>query len=131
MGSKQLTPGLFESPFGRTGAFKLVNWQYHVWQSVIIKRGIWCNAQGERLGRGDLDLVDLENVAEALPADELFVVLDQLAEYDPRSFADKALCIIAKGTIYVVGGEKDIIRHDPCFEVITREKAKEMILAAQ
>jgi hypothetical protein len=65
----------------------------------IINNAGWYNLRGEKLGNGDLNLTDMENIAKTISLEEAFVVL---AEMDAMWNMPSTLDHTAPGTDYVM-----------------------------
>jgi hypothetical protein len=90
---------LTKSMFGdlKCKAFGLSNNQMR-WNSIIKNAG-WYNGAGERIGAGDLNLTDMENIAKSLDPTDVFIVLAEIdAMWDMPSTFDHS----APGKDYVL-----------------------------
>lgn len=64
---------------GPSHRFGLVCGQISVWR--LIKNAGWYNAQGEKLGWGDLSCLNTVRIARELQSNEMFVILDEQDSY--------------------------------------------------
>ena len=74
----ELVKGMFGTEFGRKqkNDFGLQTGQMRAINKMTHNSG-WYNAQGERLGWGDLSITDMANIRSLLEPDQSFVVLSE------------------------------------------------------
>jgi hypothetical protein len=94
----------------------------------IIQNAGWFNLDGNVLGRGDLSLKDMRNIATRIPADEAFFVLSEAAStWDLPSHLDRT----APGFAYIIQKALWVMMQTPTGGCIVRirddiEKSEEI-----
>jgi len=145
----RLVKGLYGDEFNNTSALMgLLCGQS--FDDDFVHNGGWYNVNGEKIGWGDLSHENFKRIAEELQNDEAFIVLGRyisLREFGPggtvagRDVRSPGIDYVLERCRYIIlprkfywfpiGSENrtSITSRDLIFEIITRERARELILA--
>ncbi len=104
---ERLTKGLYGTEFRPTSAlFDISCGQKRRNSERIIQRADWYNKNGEKIGWGDLSVMDFIEIARGLNEGEIFVVLPGGIFYGDLEPEMMALCcshVVCGGYVYFVG----------------------------